>query len=492
MNDSNIPVNKLKHALKQFIAAKPVPPLLGCKNAETSVIANAVPVAPLFLREMGEIFNQHKRKAYLVGGAVRDMFMGKSALDYDIATDAPPGEVIRIFKRVIPTGIKHGTVTVRFKGRSVEVTTFRADGRYTDGRRPESVAFASTIEEDLSRRDFTFNAIALELPSGGLVDPFGGLADIERHLIRCVGAAGERFAEDGLRPLRALRFCARFPDFELDSGILAAIPAALSVTAKVSNDRIRDELNKMISCPAPLQAFQYMEKTGLLKLIVPELAVCRGVEQKGMHRFDVLDHSFYALEWACAQGYPQVVRLAALFHDIGKPAAMQLPAGQQTATFYNHEKESARLARAALFRLRYPNITIEQVVHLINEHMFHYEPCWQDAAVRRFIVRAGEAYIAPLFQLRMADAYAFTRETPEAGLLTPFAARILSVLEKAHAFSLKELAVNGNDLKTLGITDGKRIGAVLRALFDDVLAEPTLNNRTVLLERAGEVYGRTR
>ncbi|MDR0550965.1 MAG: HD domain-containing protein, partial [Spirochaetaceae bacterium] len=411
------------------------------------------------MRELGGIFRAHGKKAYLVGGAVRDMVLGQTPADYDLATDAKPEEVTRIFKRVIPTGIKHGTVTVRHKGRSIEVTTFRTDGLYTDGRRPDSVSYAATIDEDLSRRDFTINAMALELPDGNLIDPCGGRADIERRLIRCVGASEERFSEDGLRPLRAIRFCAQLAGFgfTLDDELLAAIPKTLDITAKVSPERVACELTKTISCAAPLEAFRYMEKTGLMRLILPELATCRAVTQGGLHRFDVLDHSLYALEWACAHNYPLTIRLAALFHDLGKPACARPGAGK--TTFYTHEKESARLTRALLFRLRYPNTVIDAVTHLVEEHMFHYTPDWSAGAVRRFIVRAGEDSLEPLFCLRMADTYAFTREAPPQDLLADFTARIETVLRESRALSLKDLAINGHDITALGITDGKRIGA---------------------------------
>ncbi|MDR1106107.1 MAG: hypothetical protein LBL44_07100, partial [Treponema sp.] len=310
-----------------------------------------VRVHPL-LKEIAALFSGRGKRLYLVGGAVRDLFRGRPASDWDLATDARPEEVMAIFRStrppspVIPTGIKHGTVTVHYRGKGggaaggteaaytgLEITTFRTESGYRDGRRPENVAFASSIEEDLSRRDFTMNAAAVRLPGGEIVDPFGGRADIQKRIIRCVGDPAERFAEDGLRPLRAVRFAAQL-GFTVDRATLDAAGGALGVTAKVSAERVRDELDKILASGTeaagaeasgteavrPSTAFRLMEETGLLRLILPELAACRGVEQKGYHRFDVLDHSLLACDYASKEGWPREVILAALLHDTGKPA----------------------------------------------------------------------------------------------------------------------------------------------------------------------------
>jgi tRNA nucleotidyltransferase/poly(A) polymerase len=230
------------------------------------------------LKEAAKIFANSGKEVYLVGGAVRDLLRGGRAKDWDLATGALPEEVIAMFRRVVPTGIKHGTVTVHYRGREFEVTTFRAESSYSDGRRPDKVEFGVSVEEDLSRRDFTMNAMAYKLPSGPLTDPFGGKEDIKAGLIRCVGKAEERFAEDGLRPMRALRFASQL-GFKVDGAALAAIPGALSLTAGVSPERLRDEIDKIVASPLPSAAFRLMEETGLLSLLLPELAECRGIEQ---------------------------------------------------------------------------------------------------------------------------------------------------------------------------------------------------------------------
>jgi putative nucleotidyltransferase with HDIG domain len=454
---------------------------------------NKFAIHPL-LKEAAALFAAEGRELYLVGGAVRDLLRGEKPKDWDLATDARPEAVTALFRRrrytVIPTGIKHGTVTVRYKGHELEITTFRTESEYRDGRRPERVEFAPAIGEDLSRRDFTMNAAALKLPGGVLTDPFGGAADIAGRLIRCVGNPAERFAEDGLRPLRALRFAAQL-GFTVEDATLDAVSGALPVTAKVSAERVRDELDKILLSPKPSAAFLPMEKTGLLALLLPELAGCRGVEQKGFHRFDVLDHSLLACDYAAREGYPPRVRLAALLHDIGKPPVRR-PGEGGVWTFYQHERVSAELARKLLSRLRYPNAVIEGVCHLTACHMFHYTEDWGGAAVRRFIVKAGEENLEDLYRLRRADAWATagTEAAPDA--LLPLIRRVDDALARNHAFSLKDLAVSGKDLMEAGIPPGKEMGIILNELLETVLDDPGQNSRDKLLEIAANINRRYR
>jgi putative nucleotidyltransferase with HDIG domain len=399
-----------------------------------------------------------------------------------------------MFHAVIPTGIRHGTVTIRHKGFSVEVTTFRTESDYRDGRRPEHIAYAASINEDLARRDFTMNAIALPLlsrplPKGRpLVDPFDGAGDIKRRMIRCVGDARERFGEDGLRPLRAVRFASQL-GFTIEENPLQAIRPSLPITAKVSPERVRDELDKILASPRPSVALRLMEQSGLLELILPELAVCRGVEQKGFHRFDVLDHSLLACDYAARQNASAVIRLAALFHDIGKPAT-RAPGADGVWTFYQHERESASLCYDIMTRLRYPNAVTDETVHLIKEHMFHYEDIWTDSAVRRFIMRVGEANLDALYQLRMADASAIVGHEVPPDFLAALAARVDAELQNARALSLKDLAVSGRDLMAIGMESGPRIGLVLNELLEAVVEDPALNTRERLLVIAEKLNGR--
>jgi tRNA nucleotidyltransferase/poly(A) polymerase len=301
------------------------------------------------LKEIASLFLNDGKQLYLVGGAVRDMVLGEKIQDWDLTTDAQPDEVDVIIKnaggKVIPTGIKHGTVTVFYRKHKAEITTFRTESGYSDGRRPDNIQYAATIEEDLSRRDFTMNAAALRLPGGEIVDPFGGINDIKVGIIRCVGNAAQRFSEDGLRPMRAVRFTAQL-GFELEKNTLDAIPGVLSVSAKVSQERVRDEIDKILTSSGtkaaalPSRAFLLMEKTGLLKLFLGELAACRGIEQKGYHIFDVLDHSLLACDYAARNGYSHELRLAALLHDIGKPSVRKFDETGGSWTFYRHEEYS--------------------------------------------------------------------------------------------------------------------------------------------------------
>ena len=435
---------------------------------------------------------------------MRDLIQGKKAKDWDLATDARPEEVLALFQRrkapggggkaisfVIPTGIKHGTVTVHYKGLPMEVTTFRSESGYSDGRRPDKVEFGLSIEVDLSRRDFTMNAAAYGLPSGPLVDPFDGRRDIKKRLIRCVGSPEERFAEDGLRPMRALRFASQL-GFSVDALSLAAIPGALPIAAKVAAERMRNELEKIIASDKPSIALRLMEKTGLLTLLIPELAACRGVKQErvggqGFHRFDVLDHSLLACDFAARQADATEVRLAALFHDIGKPVSEQVT-DDGFRSFHRHEKESAKMTRDILSRFRYSNAVIDNVCHLIAEHMFHYDETWSDAAARRFVMRVGEETLPHLYALRRADTYAQAKKEPPPRLLLPLINRIEKVLAESRALSLKDLAVSGKDLITLGIPAGKRMGIILGELLEAVVEDPALNTREKLLEIAGNIH----
>ena len=441
------------------------------------------------LKEIASIFTGSGKELYLVGGAVRDMLRGQKIHDWDLATNALPQEVTEIVRRaggkVIPTGIKHGTVTIIYKKHNAEVTTFRTESDYTDGRRPDQVSYAAEIEEDLSRRDFTMNAIALRLPGGEVVDPFGGAADIKAGIIRCVGNAGERFSEDGLRPMRAVRFAAQL-GFKIEKNTLDAIPGALKVCEKVSWERVRDEIDKILGSPVPSQGFRLMEKTGLLELFLKELTVCRGVDQKGYHHFDVLDHSLFACDYAAAKSYSHEVRLAALFHDVGKPTVREMdPSG--VWTFYRHEEVSANMCRVILNRMRYPNAVIDSVCHLTKEHMFQYTDDWSDAAVRRFIARVGETNLEDIYRLRRADVYGFSGKEPDFRSLVKLIDRVNGILALGRAFTLKDLAVSGNDLMSIGISGGKKMGMILKELLETVLDDPAQNTREKLLEIAGKI-----
>ena len=452
---------------------------------------------PEELLKIGGIFRKNGFKAYLVGGAVRDMILGKKGHDYDLATNATPKQVMGIFKKVIPTGIAHGTVTIHIFGMQIETTTFRTEADYTDGRHPDSIKFATTIEEDLSRRDFTMNAIAADLESGELTDPFDGQKDIRNKIIRTVGEPQERFAEDGLRPVRAVRFSGQL-GFNIEEKTLAALsePEVLKKTASISVERFRDEFCKMLLCERPSDSLKLLEKTGILNIFIPEFAICRNCSQKdsrGFHEFDVADHILYACDGA--QKGNLEVKLAAFYHDIGKPECRttEIVDGEERVHFHGHETKSAQKALASMTALKFPNETIKNVVHLVQEHMFYYEHSWSDAAVRRFIIRVKPENIENLFALRLADIYGMHRTplkegSPAWNILLEFRKRIESVLEKKSALGIKDLAVNGRDLMQEGIPSGKAMGMILNELFETVTESPAMNEKEKLLALAKNIF----
>ena len=453
---------------------------------------------PDILKKMNEIFVQHGYKAYLVGGAVRDMLMEKEPHDWDVTTDATPEQVMSIFRKVIPTGIAHGTVTVHFMKNEIEVTTFRTESDYSDGRHPDKVEYTGNIEEDLSRRDFTINAIASYLGDGTITDPFHGRDDIKRKVIRTVGNPLERFSEDGLRPVRAVRFSAQL-GFEIERETLKAIsePEILKKTSGISLERFRDELLKLMKAEKPSAGLKLMEESGILDIFIPEFKKCRGCIQgdfRGYHQFDVLDHLFYACDGAPAS--KQNVRLAALFHDIGKPDVKRViptPQGDQF-TFYNHEAKSQQITKEILFRLKFSNAEIANICHLVVNHMFNYTQDWTDAAVRRFLAKIHEENLEDLYDLRLADIYGMNnapvrgQDSRTIALLNELKDRISKETEKNSVLSLKQLAVNGKDLMKNGISAGKDLGFVLNQLLETVMEDPSQNEKEQLIKIALNIY----
>lgn len=441
---------------------------------------------PLILQQFNKVFEKHNFSAFLVGGAVRDIFLKKTASDFDVATNATPQDVMKMFNTVIPTGIEHGTVTVHFNDLQIEVTTFRTESGYSDGRHPDSINYAATIEEDLSRRDFTMNAIAVNLSNGKIVDPFNGKKDIKNKIIRTVGNPFERFMEDGLRPIRAIRFSSKL-GFIIEEKTFLEIskPQILQKINSISIERFRDEFEKILLTKTPSIGLNLLEKTGILYNFIPEFLECKNCIQgdfRAFHKFDVINHLFYACDGAVEK---LNIRLAALFHDIGKPQAkkVQNENNEEKYTFYNHEIIGEEITRKILTRLRFSNEMINNVCHLVKEHMFHYEPDWTSSAVRRFIVRVKKENIEDLFDLRIADMFGMNnlpvqiKYNESINLLLEFTERIKNELSKQNALTVKDLALNGNDLINLGIPKGKQIGFVLNELFNCVLEDPKMNNR---------------
>ncbi len=441
------------------------------------------------LRRLGEVLAQAGHEAWLVGGAVRDLLEKRPVGDFDVATDAPPQTVMRLFHRTFPTGIRHGTVTVHYAGLQVEVTTFRTETGYVDGRRPDSVWFVGSIDEDLSRRDFTINGIAASLasgkvPSGTLRDPHGGVRDLAAKVIRCIGDPLERFGEDGLRPLRACRFAAQL-GFRVDGPTLGAIPRTLETVAQVSAERIREELSKLLISERPSVGLTLIEETGLGELILPELHRCAGIVQAEMHCFDVLTHSLLSCDAAPSD---LRLRVAALLHDIGKATTV----GSDEAgrpTFHRHEHESARMAHELMSRLRFSNAERDHVVHLVRHHMFNYDASWSDAAVRRFLARVGASNVPDLLALRRADQIGHCGRRDVSTNLVELQRRIERVREQGAALTINDLAIDGTVLmRELGIKPGPAVGTILRELLETVMADPALNTERRLIEIAANFY----
>ncbi|MFA4967333.1 MAG: HD domain-containing protein [Candidatus Margulisiibacteriota bacterium] len=415
-------------------------------------------------------------KCYFVGGCIRDLMLNKQPKEWDITTDATPDQIDKLFKKVIPTGIEFGTVTVLLDEQTYEVTTFRKDERYTDGRHPSSVTFSKNLNEDLSRRDFTINAMAYDPKADEFVDNYNGTQDLKAKLIRTVGDPVERFMEDGLRPLRACRFAAVL-GFEIEKKTLEAIPKTLKIAEKVALERVHDELVKMLASPKPSVGLDYMQKSGLMKLYTPELESGIGVEQPpNYHKHDVYWHSLYSCDAAPADNL--TCRLAALLHDISKPAC------KVDLTFYNHDKVGAETTESILKRLKFSNNEIKAVSNLISNHMFDYKSAWSDAAVRRFIRRVGLENMGNLFLLRKADTKAMEREIDDSYLIE-LKTRIDKIVAEENALHIKDLKIDGKDIMNeLSIPPGPKVGEVLEFLLEKVLDEPELNTREKLLEMA--------
>ncbi len=424
-------------------------------------------------------------RAWVVGGSLRDLLMRRDPKDWDLATSATPEQITALFRRVIPTGIEHGTVTVLWHGEPYEVTTLRGEGGYSDGRRPDHVYFIDDIEQDLARRDFTVNALAYDTVDDRLIDPFGGLNDMDAGLLRTVGSAEERFSEDGLRVLRAARFVAVL-EFDIERHTRDGITSSLESFRKVSPERVRDEWLKTFAARVPSRGFELMRDTGILAITYPELMDQVGCEQNRYHAYDVWGHTMACMD-ACEQG--PIHRLAGLLHDVGKPKTRELSDKTGDYTFYNHEVVGARMAEGWLKRYRFSNDERQEVVHLVRHHLVCYEDSWSDAAVRRFIKRVGLDRVPALLALARADVLAKGREVgEELAALERLQARVDSAVDQGAAFGVRDLAIGGKDvMKRLGVPPGPIIGDVLEKLLGRVLDDPALNERDRLLDAVDEI-----
>ncbi|HMF43822.1 MAG TPA: HDIG domain-containing protein [Polyangia bacterium] len=437
------------------------------------------------LREAGH-------EAHLVGGGVRDMLLGRTPADFDVATDAVPEAVIDLFGNTfaVPTGLKHGTVTVltaTAPPRPVEVTTFRGEGEYLDGRRPSSVTYVKSLAEDLSRRDFTMNAVAYDPLADAITDLFGGQSDLSQGLIRAVGDPIARFREDGLRPMRAVRQAAQLA-FDIDPPTQAAIQPTLDVFRKVSAERIRDELLKLLGAPQPSRGLNLMRETGLLGEVIPELLEGVDCTQNRFHKHDVFGHTLHVVDETKGDA---ILRLGALLHDVGKPRARQPREGAPGEySFFQHEYVGAEMADAICRRLKLANAERDRVVSVVKNHMFFYEPEWTDGTVRRFVRRVGgHEALDDLFALRAGDvAGRGFGEDPEKEL-GELRERVAAVASADAALKIPDLAISGGDvMRILGIPPGRPVGQILERLLERVIDDPTLNEKEKLEALVPEIW----
>jgi tRNA nucleotidyltransferase (CCA-adding enzyme) len=430
------------------------------------------------------------KRAWIVGGCVRDLLLGRAVNDWDICTDAKPDEMLKVFPRAIPTGIDHGTITVVMNKLHYEVTTLRGEGAYTDGRRPDAVHFVDDIAADLARRDFTVNAIAIDPVDGQIIDPFGGRADLDARVLRAVGVPAERFGEDGLRVLRAARFVATL-EMTLDPATEAAIAPTLDTYRKVSAERIRDEWVKTMKARRPSRAFDLMRTTGILGVTCPELLEGVGMEQNKFHAYDVWRHGMECMD-ACV-GDP-ILRIAAMMHDVGKPRTRAVGDKTHDFTFYDHDRVGAEIVEPICTRLRFSNDERQRITALVRHHLFHYSADWSDAAVRRWIRRVGKDRVEDLYTLNEADVRAKGRDfETDLASLASLKAHVARVLAAGAALATRDLRVNGRDLiQELSLKPGPILGEILDALLEVVTNDPALNEREALLAAAREIVNTRR
>lgn len=443
---------------------------------------------PRDVRAICQRLRDKDKRAWIVGGCVRDLLSGRTPMDWDIATDAKPEDVKRIFTKVVDTGIAHGTVTVILNRTHYEVTTLRGEGAYTDGRRPDSVEFVDDIDKDLARRDFTFNAIALDPLDDHVIDPFGGRADLEARVLRAVGDPLERFREDGLRVLRAARFSATL-GVSIDPATERAMgdPQALDTFRRVSQERVRDEWMKAMTAHRPSVAFEAMRRTGLLGVTCPELVESVGCEQNRHHAFDVWGHAMACLD-ACPP--EPILRVGALLHDVGKPRSRAMGEKTQDWTFYNHEAIGAEMTEPILTRLKFSNEERKTITDLVRHHLICYSPEWTDATVRRWLRRVTPDLAPLLYRLGRADALGKGRPVePDLAAIAELEARATKLMEEGAALSTRDLALNGGDvMRLLGVPPGPIVGRMLSRLLEIVTDSPEKNTRELLTEELMRLF----
>ena len=433
-------------------------------------------------------------KAYLVGGCVRDLFLGRSPKDWDVTTNAKPEQIQSLFVKTVYENT-FGTVCVINEEtedktlRNIEVTPFRLETRYSDRRHPDEVKFSDKIEDDLMRRDFTVNALALSLSNGAIkdiIDLYGGSADIKDKSIKTVGIPRDRFNEDSLRMMRAIRLAVEL-DFTCNKDTFKAIQSQNSFIKGVSAERVRDEFTKIIMSDNPMKGLEMLHDSGLLQYTIPELERGIGVEQPQAHTYDVWNHLIHSVQHAADRKWDLEIRLAALFHDVSKPQTKGFSRETNQPTFYGHEVVGSRETRKILERLKFSRVTIEKVTKLVRWHMFFADTGTISlSAVRRMIVNVGRENIWDLMNLRACDRIGTGRPKENPYRLRKYKSMIDQAL--MDPVSVGMLKVDGKKImEILGIEPGPKIGMILNALLEEVLEDPKLNTEDYLTKRVKEM-----
>ncbi|SCZ76190.1 tRNA nucleotidyltransferase (CCA-adding enzyme) [Pseudobutyrivibrio xylanivorans] len=433
---------------------------------------------PADVQNIISVLESNGHEAYAVGGCVRDCILGKVPHDWDITTSALPEQVKALFERTFDTGIEHGTVTVLMHGIGYEVTTYRVDGKYEDGRHPKEVTFTASLEEDLKRRDFTINAMAYN-DTKGLVDLFGGEADLQAGIIRAVGNPIERFTEDALRMLRALRFSAQL-GFEIEKDTYEAIKTLAPTLEKISAERIQVEMVKLVTSAHP-ERIRDVYATGLTKIFFPEFDAMMECDQVNKHHmYSVGEHTIVSMGLAPDD---KVIRLTMMLHDIAKPVCKTTDENGQNH-FKTHPVKGADMARTVLRRLKFDNDTTDKVCNLVKNH--DDRPEINHRNVRRMIIRVGQENFNDLLAVKRADTLAQSMYHREEKLsyIDELEKVFNEVVAAGDCLRIKDLEINGKDLIAMGVPQGQRIGEVLSTIFDSVVENPELNQRETLLNMA--------
>ncbi len=446
---------------------------------------------PIEIKTIVETLENKGFEAYIVGGCTRDLLLGRTPKDWDLTTNAKPKEIQELFPEHYANN-DYGTIGIKTESEHetlqiIEVTPYRSESGYSDSRRPDTVNFGVSLEEDLKRRDFTVNALAYRLSTDTLVDMFDGLDDLAAKRLKTVGDPQERFTEDALRMMRAVRLAAQL-NFVIDSSTMTAIAENSDLLSRISIERVASEFIKILSSDTPMQGVMFLEKLGILEQFIPEFLPTIGCEQGGAHAFDVYEHLIRTCQAAADKNFSLNLRIAALFHDIAKPPTRRTGGKNKKYTFFGHEVVGARMTKKILERLKLPRETIEEVVTLVRWHMFFSDPDEITlSAVRRTITRVGEDNIENLLSLRVCDRIGTGRPKEQPFRFRKYKAMVDEALR--DPISVKMLNINGDRIMEItGEKPNRKLGFVLHALLEEALEDPTKNTADYLEDRAKNLY----